>query len=249
MWRRVPADAWALLAIAAVVALANAPSLLSFASSNPLGPRSGLVSSVTPGPLPGERAIDPNDGYVSQALGHRAALDWAHLRVPWWNPYEGTGAPLAGEMQSGAFFPPTLLTLLPNGLLYEHVLLEILAGLCTYLLLRRLLLTRWASAAGGAAFALNGTFAWFAHAPVNPVAFLPALLLGVELAFSATVAARRGGWSLIAVAGAASFYAGFPEVAYISALLGVCWFAWRCGCLRRERLWTFARKGACGAVV
>ena len=104
VWLRVPADAWALLAIAAVVALANAPSLLAFASSNPLGPRSGLMSSATPGPLPGERAIDPNDGYVSQALGHRAALDWAHLRVPWWNPYEGTGAPLAGEMSGHIFF-------------------------------------------------------------------------------------------------------------------------------------------------
>src|SRR5947208_232511 len=61
VWRRLPADAWAMLAIAAVVAVANAPSLLAFSSSNPLGPRSGLVSSVTPGPLPGERAIDPND--------------------------------------------------------------------------------------------------------------------------------------------------------------------------------------------
>jgi hypothetical protein len=246
-WRRIPADAWAMLAITAVVVLANGPSLLAFSSSNPLGYRSGLASSVTPGPLPGERAIDPNDGYVSQALGHRAALDWIHLQVPWWNPYEGTGAPLAGEMQSGAFFPPTLLTLLPNGQLYEHVLLEILAGLCTYLLLRRLALGRWASAAGGIAFALNGTFAWLAHAPVNPVPFLPALLLGVELAFSATTAGRRGGWWLIAVSGAASFYAGFPETAFISALLGVAWFGWRCSCLSRERLWAFIRKGACAA--
>jgi Bacterial membrane protein YfhO len=238
-----------MLAIAAVVVLANGPSLLAFSTSNPLDYRSGLATAVTPGPLPGERAIDPNDGYVSQALGHRAALDWAHLRVPWWNPYEGTGTPLAGEMQSGAFFPPTLLTLLPNGQLYEHVLLEILAGLCTFLLLRRLSLGRWASAAGGIAFALNGTFAWFAHAPVNPLPFLPALLLGVELAFSATAAGRRGGWWLIAVAGAGSFYAGFPEVAYIGALLGACWFAWRCGCVERERLRAFARKGACGLVV
>jgi len=94
------------------------------------------------------------------------------------------------------------------------------------------------------AFALNGTFAWLAHAPVNPVAFLPALLLGVELAFAATVAARRGGWWLIAVAEAGMFYAGFPEVAFIGGLLGVCWFAWRCGCLGRGRLHVFARKAA-----
>src|SRR5262249_57155126 len=161
-------------AIAAVVVLANAPSLLALSSSNPLEYRSGLATSVTPGRLPGERAIDPNDGYVSQALGRRAALDWIHLRVPWWNPYEGTGAPLAGELQSGAFFPPTLLTLLPHGQLYEHVLLEILAGLCTYLLLRRLALGRWASAAGGIAFGLNGTFGGLAHAPVHTGAVVPA---------------------------------------------------------------------------
>src|SRR5262245_19537927 len=95
-------DALAILAIAAVVLVANSPSLLGLSDPNPLGPRSGLVSSVTPGPLPGERAIDPNDGFTSQALGRRAALDWLHLHVPWWNPYEGTGAPLAAEMQSAA---------------------------------------------------------------------------------------------------------------------------------------------------
>ena len=107
-----------MLAIAAVVVVANAPSLLALSSSNPIEYRSGLVSNITPGPLPGERAIDPNDGYVSQSLGYRAALDWIQLRVPWWNPYEGTGSPLAGEMQSGAFFPPTLLTRVQNGHLY-----------------------------------------------------------------------------------------------------------------------------------
>lgn len=246
---RVHADARAMLAIAAVVVLANAPSLLTFSNANPLVTRSGLASSVTAGPLPGQRAIDPNDGYTAQALGHRAALDWSRLQVPWWNPYEGTGAPLAGELQSAAFFPPTLLMLLANGQLYEHVLLEILTGLFTYLLLRRLSLGRWASATGAIAFALNGTFAWFSHAPVNPVAFLPALLLGVELAFSATAAGRRGGWWLIAVAGAGSFYAGFPETAYIDTLFGLCWFGWRCGCLPRERLAGFVRKAGYGAAV
>src|SRR3954451_18591395 len=247
--RWVPADAWAMLAVAAVVVIANSPSLLGVVDANPLGPRSGLVSSATPGWLPGERAADPNDGFASQALGHRAALDWIHLRTPWWNPYEGTGAPLAGEMQSGALFPPTLLTMFPNGQLYERVLLEILAGLASYLLLRRLSLGRWASATAGIAFALNGTFAWLAHAPINAVAMLPAMLLGVELAYSASLTGRRGGWWLIALTGAASFYAGFPELTYIGGLLGVCWFAWRCGCLHREHVHAFARKAACGAIV
>jgi hypothetical protein len=235
-----------LVAIAAAVLAANVPYLVGAADADPLGTRSGLAGRVDPGPLPGERSVDPNDGFVSQALGRRAALDVLHLKAPWWNPYEGTGAPLAAEMQSAALFPPTLLTALSNGQLYEHMLLELVAGLGTYLLLRRLALARWASAAGGIAFALNGTFAWLSHAPANGVAFLPLLLLGVESAYGATVAARRGGFALMAIAGALSVYAGFPEVAYADALLGACWFAWRGSCVGRARLAAFAGKGAAG---
>lgn len=249
VWGLLRGDLGYLLAIAAAVLLANLPYLIGAADANPLGTRSGLATSVSAGLLPGERAADPNDGFISQALGHRAALDVLHLRAPWWNPYEGTGAPLAGEMQSAALFPPTLLTALSNGQLYEHMLLEVLAGISTYLLLRRLALARWPSAAAGIAFALNGTFAWLSHAPVNPVAFLPMLLLGIEVAYTAATEGRRGGFALIALAGALSIYAGFPEVAYADALLAVCWFAWRCVCLGRERLGAFARKGAAGVIV
>ena len=129
-------------------------------------------------------------------------------------PGERSADPNDGFMQSAALFPPRLLLAFSNGRLYEHVLLELVAGLCTYVLLRRLALARWASAAAGVAFALDGTFAWFSHAPVNPVASLPMLLLGIELAYAATVAGRRGGFAPMAIAGALSVYAGFPEVAY-----------------------------------
>jgi hypothetical protein len=145
--RRLSPDTWALIAIAAAVVLANLPYLLDFFDPNPLGLRSNLVTATTPGLLGGAPTIDPNNGFVSQAVGHRAALDWLHLQLPWWNPYEGTGAPLLGNMQSAAMFPLTLLTLLGNGQLYEHMLLEILAGCSTYLLLRRIAVSRWASAA------------------------------------------------------------------------------------------------------
>lgn len=238
-----------MIAIAGVVLLANLPYLVGVFDANPLGPRASLASATALGPVGGQPTIDPNNGFVSQALGHRAALDLIHLHLPWWNPYEGTGAPLAGEMQSAALFPPTLLLLASNGQLFEHVLLEILAGIATYLLLRRISCNRWASVAGGAAFALNGTFAWFAHAPVNPIAFLPLLLLGIERAYAATVEGRRNGWRLIAIAGAVSFYAGFPEVAYIDTLLGVCWFGWRLGCLERSRRRAFVGKTGAGAAV
>jgi hypothetical protein len=249
--RRLSPDVWALLAVAAAVVLAHLPYLLGFVHPNPLGVTSGLASreNYSPGLLRGYDTADPSDGFISQALGHRASLDLLSGHLPWWNPYEGTGAPLAGETQSAAFFPPTLLLRLSDGQIYEHILLEIVAGLSTYLLLRRIAISRWASVAAAIAFALNGTFAWYYASNVIPVAFLPLLLLGIELAYTATVAGKRGGWWVIAVAGALSVYAGFPEVAYIDGLLAVFWFVWRCSSVGRNRLIVLARKGAAGVFV
>jgi hypothetical protein len=238
-----------MLLIAAVVLVANLPFLSGEFTANPLGPRASLVTSFGDGLTGGQPTLDPNNGFVSQALGHRAALDLSHLSLPWWNPYEGAGAPLAGEMQSAALFPPTLLTLFGNGQLYEHILFELVAGLATFALLRRLGVSRWAATAGGIAFGLNGTFAWFTHAPVNPVALLPLLLLGIERGRQAAEDGGAGGWWLIAVAGALSVYAGFPETAYIEAVLGVVWFLWRCGTVTGPARRRLLVKGVQGALV
>ena len=156
--------------------------------------------------------------------------------------------PLAGETQAAALFPPTLLTAVSNGQLYEHILLELIAGICTYLLLMRIRVALPAAVAGGIAFALCGKFAWFADATVNPLPFLPMLLLGIEWAVAATRTRRPGGWRLIAVAGALAVYAGFPEVAYINTLMAVFWVAWRCGCLGRPLLRPFLTKIVLGGV-
>ena len=186
----VSPDTWALLAITVAVLLANLPYLLGFFDPNPLDFRSGLTSAITHGWLSGKPTIDPSNGFTSQAIGHLAALDVLHLHLPWWNPYEGTGMALLGETQAAALFPPTLLTAFSGGQLYEHVLLELIAGICTYRLLRRIRVTRAAAIAGAIAYALNGKFAWFADASVNPLPFLPMLLLGIERAYAATRAGR-----------------------------------------------------------
>lgn len=239
-------DRVAVFAVVVVVLAANAPLLVGWVDPNPIGTRSDLASSVAVGPLPGETTIDPNDGFISQALGHRAAVDLLHLRLPWWDPYEGAGAPLAAGMTSAALFPPTLLNALSNGLIYERVLLEVVAGISLYLLLRRLSLARAACVPAAIAFALNGTFAWFAITPINAIPLLPMLLLGLEVAYARSVAGDRGGWWLIAVAGALSFYAGFPEVAYIDSLFAVGWFVLRAIGLRGRRLRLFAGKALAG---
>jgi len=119
--------------------------------------------------------------------------------------------PLAGNMQSASMFPLVPLMLLPNGVFLSHLVLEVATGAATCALLRRLGVGTAAALGCGAAFALDGTFSWFAIAPVNVIVSLPLALLGVEQVRSAAASRRRGGWALLAVAVVVSVYAGLKR--------------------------------------
>ena len=112
------------MAIAGVVILANATYLLGIFNPNPINQVSGLGHILTPGLLAGQNNIDPNIGFTAQAFGHLAAMDWLHGHIPWWNPFEGIGAPLAGEMQGAALFPLTVFNLMPNGQVFFRLALS-----------------------------------------------------------------------------------------------------------------------------
>jgi hypothetical protein len=238
---------WPVLIIVGAVLAGNALYLLHIFNPDPLNLISGIGEVTKAGVFNGAVATDPNNGITAQTLGHLVALDWFHGHVPWWNPFEGLGAPLASEMQAAAFFPPTLLLYLADGQVYSHALVELVAGLSTYFLLVRLRLGRPAAVAGAIAFALNGTYAWFSHAPTNPVCFLPLLLLGCEMAVDAVQSRRPLGWCTIAIALAASLYAGFPETAYIDGLLAAVWVVARAITLRGD-WWRLLLKVAQGGV-
>jgi hypothetical protein len=168
--------------------------------------------------------IDPNVGYITQPLGHLAAEDLLHGHLPYWNFFEGLGSPLLGEMQSAALFPLTLLFALPSGLLWFHMTLELIAGVSTYFLARRLSVPVLFATVAGLLFALNGTFGWLGNAVLNPVAFLPMLVLGIEMIYDAAAkGGPRKGWYVAAIALALSLYAGFPEVAYLDGLFCLGW--------------------------
>jgi hypothetical protein len=100
-------------------------------------------------------------------------------------------------MQSGALFPLEFLLAFPNGLFYFHLCLEVIAGLGTYYLLRRLKCNEAASVAGAVAFGINGTFAWIAHTIFNPIAFLPLLVLGIEMIREHVRDGKRRGWLVL----------------------------------------------------
>lgn len=210
-------------AIVAAVVLGNLPAIIGIVQVDPLVTLSSLGSGAFGANhlLPGQWTVDLDVGATSQALGHLAALDWLHGHIPWWNPYEGIGSPLAGGMQSAAFFPPTLLLALQDGQIAFRLILEVAAGLSTYALVLRLGAARPYAGVAGVLFALNGTFSWYAHAEINPVALLPVCLLGVELCRDETITSWK---CLLLPAGVAlSIVAGFPEVAFVDGLFVVLW--------------------------
>ncbi len=186
-------------------------------SADPIFMQSGLLTGGSPGWVDGLSNLDLNVGATTQALGHLAAEQWLRGQVPWWNPYNGVGMPLAGEMQASALFLPFILLLhFQNGPLLIKIAMQMIAGPAMFVLLRRLAVTPAPAWLGGLIFALNGSFAWLGHGPIMPVAFLPLFLIGIENA-------RSGGFRLIALALALSIYAGFPETAYLDGLLALAW--------------------------
>jgi hypothetical protein len=236
------------LIILGVVLLANIAYVTGLANNDPLAWTSGIAHS-TCGLICGRSSTDINVGIITQPLGHLAAMDVLHGHLPWWNAFEGLGQPLAGELQSSALFPLVLLFALPGGLVWFHIVLEFIAGVSTYFLARRLGVRETFAVVGGALFALNGTFSWLANSVVNPIAFLPMLLLGVEIVFARASEPIRRGWYVLAIATALSIYAGFPEVAYLDGIFSVVWALVRLRSVRHALRWRAARRLGLGAVV
>ncbi len=273
-WRQ-DAPVWLLLALLPVAA--HLPALSGMFRFDPIYSVSGLVTPGSPGLLAGLPWIDGNAGVTTEALGALAARDWLSGIVPWWNPYSGIGLPLAAEGQTTAFFLPFgLLLALPHGLLLLRMILMALAGFFTLALLRRLGLARAPALAGAILFELNGTFAWFAHGPILPVAFLPLMLLGLEQARDperAPPRLRRPGalpldptgagrpqtpsvWRTVPPAlilGTAwTFLAGFPETAALDLAFAGLWATLRLWQARGARLAYAWRAGAatlCGLLL
>ena len=248
-YRKLPPPTTPLLVIFVGVCVANVLYLTGFSLINPISWTAG-ISHVICHVSCGRPMIDPNVGYITQPLGHLAAMDLLHGHLPYWNYFEGLGSPLLGEMQSAALFPLTILFALPSGLLWFHMALEIIAGFSTYFLARRLSLPVFFASAAGLLFALNGTFAWLGNAVLNPVAFLPMLLLGIEMIYdAATKGGPRKGWYVAAFAIAFSLYAGFPEVAYLDGLFCLVWAIVRFFSLDRSVRLIAARRIGLAAVV
>lgn len=247
-YRRLPQSTTPIVVIVLCVLFGNILFLVGLANIDPISWTAG-ISRILCNVTCGRPMIDPNVGYLTQTLGHLSAMDILHGHLPWWNYFEGLGSPLAGEMQSAALLPLTVLFALPSGLLWFHVSLEIIAGVSTYFLARRLSIPIVFATGVGVLFALNGTFSWLGNAVLNPIAFLPMLILGIEMIYDNAKAGSRKGWYVAAIAIALSLYAGFPEVAYFDGLFCFAWAVVRFFSLPSpDRLTAARRLGLAGLV-
>ena len=241
-----------MLLIALAVLLGNIVYVTGLADNSPISWTSNIAHLVCRVSC-GANAIDPNVGFITQPLGHLSAIDLLHGHLPWWNYFEGLGQPLAGETQAASLFPLTLLFALPSGLLWFHVSLEVIAGASTYFLARRLQVPFAVAVGAGMLFALNGTFAWIGNSVLNPIAFLPMLLLGIEVIFDSASAGERKGWYLAAIALTLSIYSGFPEVALLDGLFCLGWACVRLfslpGAMRRIAALRVGLAGLVGALI
>lgn len=234
--------------LAATPFLTRFPMFTGLREQIPLGNFASIQKGGEAGP--GQPTLESNMGYTAQALGRQAAKMWFSGKVPLWNHFEGTGVPLAGEMQGAALFLPFILLMKGlDGQIYFHLCLQIVAGLSTFFFLRRLNLGTAAALFGALVFEHNGTFSWMANAAYNPVAFLPMALLGVELVIDASGRRASAGWAVLCLAATWSVYAGFPEVAYVDALFVVLYAFSRLAGKSRVVVWGSLSRFALAAIV
>jgi hypothetical protein len=126
-----------------------------------------------------DRASFPPGDFSHQfwAFATFEARELSAGRLPLWNPYTYAGAPFWGDIQSAVFYPLSLLTLLLSGpwgfslfaLEVEAVVHFWLAGVFTYLFVRRLTGHRGAALLAAITFAFGG---YLTSYPIQQLAVL-----------------------------------------------------------------------------
>ncbi|MFC1496323.1 YfhO family protein [Candidatus Margulisiibacteriota bacterium] len=150
-------------------------------------------------------------------------------KVPLWLPDNVCGIPFLAEGQAGVFYPPQLLLYLifPPEIAFNYSILVsfFLAGIFAYLYLRLLGIGQAGALLSGLVYSLSGFMVThLKHVNmVSAAAWLPLLFLLVEKLFQ-----KKGGsllkYSLaLAVIIAIQFFAGHPQISFIS-LLGVSFY-------------------------
>ena len=176
---------------------------------------------------PGQETIAANPYRLDVSAGALAFEPWAEVtaaelkagRLPLWNPHQGTGAPLAANMQSSVFDPTMLAVRIdPNPLTWDLTILACFAigAVCTYAFCRVVGMGYLAAVTGATAFSISGYFSLYSNNGfVRAYLYLPLLCLLVEC----VVRSRR--FLPIPLLGLATFgciAAGMPEITFFVLL-------------------------------
>jgi len=141
-------------------------------------------------------------------------------RIPLWNPYIFCGLPFVDAMHGDTFYPLAALQfILPlfKALGYKLIITVFLAGVFSYLYLRKMEFTLWASVIGGTIYMLSGFLVSLVYAGhdgrMYVTSLLPFLLYTMEIGFR-----KRNfiWWWPFAVAFALLILANHPQFAYFS---------------------------------
>lgn len=174
--------------------------------------------------LSGEWLTSPWSDQYSAGYAFRtwAAAEWHRTgHVPLWNPTLLGGLPFLGAMHGDVFYPTSFLRLLwpmPPVMNFGFFIHYVLAGLFTYLLLRRLKLSWGASLVGGLAYQLSGLIGSYPSPGHDGKLFastaLPLLLLGLVIGMRE----RKLHGYAIAAAAVGCALLGHPQVGYYTLI-------------------------------
>ncbi len=152
--------------------------------------------------------------------GFYAEFFKTYHRVPLWNPYIFGGLPFVDAMHGDIFFPFSVIQFvlpLHKSLGYKLVLTLPMAGIFTYLYLRKMKMSKWAGVFGATAYMLSGFMVSLVYAGHDGrmyiTSFLPLLLYTMEIGF------RRGRiiwWWPFSLAFGIMVLANHPQFAYFA---------------------------------
>jgi len=247
--------------LAAVIGIVFAPFLVG---GGTLMMASHDVASIYPtGAVPGERptiiarvqrTFDYSPGWQDEpdvGVEHRL---WRGGSLPFWNPYQGLGAPLAAAMQPQPFFPLRVLEALhPGPTVHDWFVVARLfvAGFFAGAFVL-LFAGRAAAVTASVACAFTGYFGSYYDMPhLSVETLLPALLWATELVVRRPNASRT---ALLAAIAGLDVLGGMPESTLLAYTVAGAYAAVRVCMLRRDgrvvgRIIALAGAGALGAAL
>lgn len=152
-------------------------------------------------------------------------------RVPLWDPYIFGGLPFVDAMHGDMFYPLAALQFilsLPKALGYKLVITVFLAGVFTYLYLRKMKMTKWAAVFGGTAYMLSGFLVSLVYAGHDGRMYVTSLL--PFLLYTLEIGLQRGKiiwWWPFSLGFGLLILANHPQFAYFAMWCVGAYFVFR----------------------